>query len=200
MPIDTQKQVPPASPQLTATMKTRLAAGLVGRVDVAPAQEDAVVHGDRVQVARADADEGDRLGVLRLVDELELGLAVPARANSVSVGGWRKRFHDCGPDGVAEERVVVAPRQPVGACLLLVRPPGGQVGGRADLVVDDRPVRERGAEQQVAALDQRLEEAVQPGRSSTFTPAAWRECTVLASHDGRGATFAFDRGRSPGLP
>jgi hypothetical protein len=92
-----------------------------------------------VEVARADADEGDRLGVLRLVDERELRLAVSARAEERHRRRVEEALPRLGPHGVAEERVVVSALQPVAARVLLVRPAGREVGCRGDLVVDDPP-------------------------------------------------------------
>ena len=55
--IETQKQVPPAWPQFTATMNAPCAPRLVVRIDVGPLQEDAVLDGDRMQLAGAHGDE-----------------------------------------------------------------------------------------------------------------------------------------------
>ena len=67
MPIETQKQVPPATPQLVATMKAPCAPGLIVRVDIGSAEEDAVLDGDGVEVAGARPDEGERRRRLGIV-------------------------------------------------------------------------------------------------------------------------------------
>ncbi len=95
--IETQKQVPPASPQLTATMKALLAPRPVMRVDMGAAEEDAVLDGDGVQLAGAHADEGEAL--------VATGSAVDAhvrrrRARALHrrcTGGCRNFFQECGP-------------------------------------------------------------------------------------------------------
>ncbi len=62
------------------------------------------------------------------------------------------------PDRIAEQRIVVAPDQPVMPALLLVGPAARQIGEPGDVVVDDRPVAHRRPEDAEAAPAQGIEE------------------------------------------
>ena len=66
------------------------------------------------------------------------------------------------PDGIAEQRIVVAALQSVMPALLLVGPAARQIGERGDVVVDDRPVAHRRPEDAVAAPTQRVEQRGEP--------------------------------------
>ena len=76
-------------------------------------------------------------------------------------------------DRVAEEGVVVTPPQPVGPPVLLVGPPGGQIPRRGDLVVDDRPLTQRGADRRIAPSSQSLKQLVQ-GVALDDLHSVWR--------------------------
>ena len=115
-----------------------LAPRLVVRIDVRALQEHAVLDGDGVQLAGAHAEEGVALAPAPAsavtVDAVGLLLGAPQaqqRRVQEALPGMRA-------DGVAEQRLVVAPLQAVVAAVLLVGPAGRQVGDRRDVVVDDR--------------------------------------------------------------
>ena len=65
-------------------------------------------------------------------------------------------------DRVTEERVVVAADEPIVSAVLLVGPALGQIGDRVDVVVDDRLIAERRAENAVAALLQSAQKGGEP--------------------------------------
>ena len=64
-------------------------------------------------------------------------------------------------DHVAEQRLVLAADEAVGAAVLLVGPASGQVVARRQLVVDDRLIANRRADHGEAAAPQRVEEGVE---------------------------------------
>src|ERR1019366_3193722 len=72
-------------------------------------------------------------------------------------------------DGVAEQRLVVAPAQPIVATVLLVGPSRRKLGGTGDLVVDDRAIADPGPDDRVPALLQRTEQGVEV---APFVPEA----------------------------
>src|SRR5581483_2616743 len=102
-----------------------LPAGGVVPIRVAAAEEDAVLDRDRVQLARAHADQGERPLWARLLLDVE-ALAVPARPPEPDAGGHEELLPRVGPDGVAEARLVLAALEPVASGRLLVRPARGQ--------------------------------------------------------------------------
>ena len=116
-----------------------LAPGRVVAVGVAAAEQDTVLHRDRGQLARLDAEEGELARVHGLLIDLE---PVPALRRAPEPHARREQIllPRGRPGGVAEARVVVAALEPVAASVLDVRPAGRQLVGRFELVVDDRAV------------------------------------------------------------
>jgi hypothetical protein len=65
------------------------------------------------------------------------------------------------PDGEAEARRVVAPLDPIGAGIVNLGPPGRQLVGRLELVVDDRTVPEPRPDDLVTPVPESVDELVQ---------------------------------------
>ena len=63
---------------------------------------------------------------------------------------------------IAEQGVVGAADQAVAPAVLLVRPAGGQIPHRLDVVIHDRPVAQRRSHDAVAALGENVEKSLQP--------------------------------------
>jgi hypothetical protein len=61
------------------------------------------------------------------------------------------------PDREAEAGLVVAALEPVGAAVLVLGPPDRQRVGARDLLVDDRAITDRGADDRVPPAAQRVE-------------------------------------------
>jgi hypothetical protein len=121
------------------------APGGVVAVDELAAGEDLVLDRDRVQLARAHPDEGER----RLVERLLLDdrrAAVRPRAPEPEAGREEELLPRVRPDGVAEARVVLTALKAVGPRLLPVGPADRELSRALELVVDDRAVAHRGAE------------------------------------------------------
>ena len=95
VPIEAQKQVPAGSKQLTATTNA-LAARRVVAVGVAAAEEHAVLDRDRVQLARAHAEERERR-VVGGSSSTSKPRRCGAPARAAPAAGSRNRFHECGP-------------------------------------------------------------------------------------------------------
>ena len=114
-----------------------LAACFVVRVDVAVAEEDAILDRHRVQVARADAEERVAGRGRRRLD-VERPVLRAAGAPDADDRREEEALDGVVPDRVREQRTVVPWPEPVGAAVLHVLEPGGQLVGRRDLVVDDR--------------------------------------------------------------
>jgi hypothetical protein len=92
---------------------------------VPAAQEHPILDRDRAQLTRAHADERHR----------RPGFGFGFGGGTVLAGpphhaGGREQvpFPRLRADGVPEQRVVVPAPQAVGAAVLLIRPPGGQIG------------------------------------------------------------------------
>ena len=135
--------------------------GIVGVLEAA-AEEHAVLDRDRRHLARLHAEKRRRLRRSRLLLDRESTVAAArlpeadARRQQLALPGVR-------PDRVAEDGVVVAPREPVGTGGLLVRPACREVGGPGDLVEDDRAVTWGRADDAIAASAERLEQRTEIG-------------------------------------
>lgn len=66
------------------------------------------------------------------------------------------------PNGIPEQRIVVAPAEPVGSSFLLVGPPDGEVIEGRDLVVDDRVLADSRAHDGIAPSAEGIEELLHP--------------------------------------
>ena len=62
---------------------------------------------------------------------------------------------------VAEERSIGALLQTVRAAVLLVRPPGGRVSQRGEIVVEDRLVADRRPQDPIASLAEDIEQQLE---------------------------------------
>ncbi len=138
-----------------------LAAGGVVAVDVRSLEEHPVLDRDCVQVARADADERERPLGGRLLDELGLAAVGPARLPESHPRGQEPALPRVRPDRVAEPRLVVAALEPVGGRLLHLRPAGGQLVGRGDLLVHDRALAARRPDDAVPSIAEHADERMQ---------------------------------------
>ena len=138
-----------------------LAARRVVAVDVRALEEDPVLDRDRVEIAGADAEERKRPLGRRLLDELRPALVVPTRLPEAHARGQQPALPRVRADRIAEPRLVVAALEPVGGGVLHLRPPGGQLVRRRDLLVDDRAVPARRPDDAVAAITEHPDERVQ---------------------------------------
>jgi hypothetical protein len=77
------------------------------------------------------------------------------------LGGEQERLPGVRTRVVAEERLVVAARDPVGPPFLHVGPANRQPGGGVEFLENDRPVAQRRADKRVAPARQGLKECVQ---------------------------------------
>jgi hypothetical protein len=136
-------------------------------------QEDLVLDGDRVEVARAGGEQGERGGVDGFRMDLEAVFRAIGRPESDS-GLEQVLLPGVGADGVAEEGLVVAPLEAVLAPVLFVGPSFGEFGDGFDFVVDDGAVADGGSDDLVAARRERVEEAreVLPLESPGFRGAS----------------------------
>ena len=130
------------------------------RVDVLAFEEHAILYGDCRELAGAHSDEGKFRVGLRLGGDRDLG-ALALRMPEIATRRVQIFFPRVGADDIAEERVVVAPLQAVGAALLLVRPAGRQIFDAGDVVIDDRLVANGGAANPVAGRAERGNEGLQ---------------------------------------
>ena len=121
--IETQKQVPPASPQLTATMK----AAVAPRLDSAD-RHAAPFRNTRSWMAIACSSQART--PMKAKRSPRRGLGRDAHRRRRRAAALHKLLHrrmqeplpGMRPDGVAEQGVVVAPRQPIASAVLLVGP------------------------------------------------------------------------------
>ena len=123
--------------------------------------EDAILDLDRVQLARTDADEGERRLVERLLLDRGGSVAVPARAPQPHAGRKEEALPGMGADRVPEAGLVGSPLEPVAAAVLPVGPADGKLRRRLEVVVDDRPVPDGRPEDAVAAGAERADQAVE---------------------------------------
>ena len=128
----------------------------IGRVDV---HEDAVLNRDRVQVAGSEPDEREGAAILGL--GIRVHRAVPRDAREHLSGREQVALAGVGAVRPAEQTIVLAPREAVGAWPLLLADAGRQIGGTVDPIEHDRPVADRGADQLVARVHERPQEAVE---------------------------------------
>ena len=138
-----------------------LAAGGVVAVDVRALDEHPVLNSDRVQVAGADADEGERTLGRRLLDELGGSAVAAPRLPEAHARGQQPALPRVRSDGVAEPGLVVPALDPVGGGFLHLGPAGGKLVGRHDLLVDDRALSPGRPDHAVAPLPQRADQCVQ---------------------------------------
>ncbi len=93
-----------------------------------PFEEDAVLHGDRLQVAGADADERERLpGRFRLLELDAVG--GPVRPEEARRCREQELLPGVGRGRIREPRVVVPAGEAVAARLLHVGDPAWQIVG-----------------------------------------------------------------------
>ena len=116
MPIETQKHVPPGGAAVDGDEERAVAAAGVVALDVGALEEDAVLDRDRVQVARAHAEQRERPLRRRLLDELRCAAVVAAaRLPEPHARGQQVALPRVRADRVAEARLVGAALEAV-AC------------------------------------------------------------------------------------
>ena len=142
-----------------------VAAGGVVAVDEAAAEEHPVLDLDRVQLARAHAQERERGPLERLLLDLGCTVSVSVRLPEPDVGRKEELLPRVRTDGVSEPRVVLPPLEAVRPAVLAIRPTGWQLGGRFELGVDDCAVSNRRSEDEEAASLQDVNECVEPFRA-----------------------------------
>ena len=149
------------APEKTPGHEGLLADGLVVLVHVLSTGQHAVLHRHRVQLARADSDEGVARNRSVVLDDLQrAGFAIATGAPQRQPRREQEALPRVRPDHEAEAGVVVAPFQPVHAGLLVVGPAHWEVVRRAQLVVDDGPVTQRGSQRDVSTPAQNVEQGV----------------------------------------
>ena len=131
-----------------------LAAGLVVRVDIGSLQEHPVLDGDGVQLAGSHGQQSELLGRFRIGGDGDAG-RMPVRPPQPQQRRVQEALPGVGADGVTEQRVIAPALQAVMAARLLVGPAGGKVGDGGDVVVDDRIVAHRRAEDAETVMVQR---------------------------------------------
>ncbi len=129
-------------------------------VGVAAAEEDPVLDRDPVELAGAHSDQGERGVLERLLLDLEAVVA-SLRAPEPDARREQELLPRVRADRVAEARLVVAALEPVGARVLAVLPADRELGGRLEILVDDRAVPDCRPDDAEASTGQRLQEAVE---------------------------------------
>jgi hypothetical protein len=162
-----QKQVLDEVEHWTATMKA--AEVLVGEL---AAQEDAILDSEGSYLAGANAEERERRYVRHGLVEGD-GVGAMGRCDG-QVGGEGETLPGRWPHRVAEGPFVGAALQPVLSGALLVSPSSGQIGSCLDLVVDDRPIPNRGADDASAGSADSLDEGTQVSAGQKPLPGRGR--------------------------
>ena len=115
--------------------------------------------------------KANRVGGFGAVADAQPAARRARPATDGGADGCRNFFQECGTDGVAEQGIVGAPLEPIGAAVLLVGPAGRQVGDAVDVVIDDRGVAEHRADHAVAVLPQDLDQGLQAAKRHEALPA-----------------------------
>jgi len=137
-----------------------LAPQRVVAVGVGAAEEDAVLDRDRVQLARAHADEGERPVVAQLL--VDHGCVAVAAGAPQAHPRWKEEaLPRVRADGEAEAGLVIAPFEAVAPAVLAIGPPDRKLARRGKLVVDDRSVAERRAEHAVPVVAKPADQIVE---------------------------------------
>src|SRR5271167_4271322 len=101
-----------------------VAAHLIGLVEVLAREKDPVMDGDRAQLAGAYADKGERLCRFFVFDHRET-IALATGLPEPLDRGMQKSFPGMGPHGIAEQRRVGTPLDPVPPGILAIGPSDG---------------------------------------------------------------------------
>src|SRR5512140_2394052 len=136
--------------------KGRLAPRPVSRVPVGASEEDAVLAGDRRDVAGPHAEEGEGARIRRVGLNLER-LFPTGHGEEPPRSGEEELLPGVRPGGVAEQGAVAAGPEPVAAVRLFLSDPRRKPGRGGDLVVDDRPVLDGRPEESVARFEDDVE-------------------------------------------
>ena len=175
VPIETQKARAPGIGAGQRDDEGGLAPGDVACVGHGPLSEDAVVDRNRVQVAGPDAEQGEARSVGDRGLDLHLG-ADPSSAPQKLARGEEQRLPPLRTGCVAEQRLVTALTQPVGAGVLEISHPPRQLIDRLDLGVDDRAVPDGRPDDRPPALTEQVDERLQPGNEQDHPSTVIHEC------------------------
>ena len=137
-----------------------VATNFVRLVEVLACEKDPVLDGDRAELAGAHAKKGERLRCLFVLDDRE---AIALAAGLPEPLDWRmeKALPGMRPDGLAEERSVAAPLEPISPTVLLIGPSHGQFIEAPNGLVDDRTIAHRRADNPVALARQSVNDPLQ---------------------------------------
>ncbi len=136
----------------------RLAPGAIRGVDVGTAEEDAVLARDGGEIARPDAEEGER-GASPPCPAPHEGSASPREApKRRSEAGEEEPLPRVRADRVSEESAVAARPEPVASVRLFLPDSGRKLGRGGDLVVDDRSVPHRRPENAITRFENGVEQ------------------------------------------
>ncbi len=124
--------------------------------------EGAILHGHGRQLAGAHAQKRVRWLVVGDVRHLPV-VAGTMRFDYDGVRRKQKPLPGMRSDRVAEPGIVVAALQPVTAARLFVGPSARQIVDRADLVIDDRLLRNGGAYDVVALSPEQIKQFLEIG-------------------------------------
>jgi hypothetical protein len=135
---------------------------VVAGIRVGSPDEDVIQDVHRVQLAGARSDEGvPRRAPRGLQEVAQLSALIHAGAPQGDRGRQLVALERVGANGVAEQRLVVAGEKSIPTPVLLVGPADGEIGSHGDLVIDDRTVANRRADDRVAATAQLREERIE---------------------------------------
>ena len=132
-------------------------------VDVGTAGEHVIVDGEGGQVARTHAEVGHARRVVRhiVVAQLVAVAMRPCDGHRARVGEGLPRHRRGGVVERSARAAVGVPADAIPTRSLFVGHPGGQVGDRADLVVDDGRIGQPGPDDPASVFTQQGDETVQ---------------------------------------
>src|SRR5450755_162881 len=126
------------------------------------AEQHSVEHSDRVQLTRPRPEERKAEGFTWWLGYLaQPTVLVDPRPPELYVRRQLVLLPGVRTDGVAEQRLVVPSPQAVMAAVLLVGPADREIPSGADLVVDDRPIADRGTDDRVTPTSKRPQQRVE---------------------------------------
>src|SRR6516164_1116376 len=138
--------------------------GLISGVHMLPVEEHPILDRDGVQLAGANADERKLGWLLAILRDLKPAIARAVGLPQPRGGRKQKLLPRVGTHSVAKQGPVGPGLEAVGPPILLVGPPRGEIGGRPDLVVNDRAIPHGGAHQPVVSATKGREERLETVR------------------------------------